>query len=385
MHRGLLGRKRLVSVVALMLGVAVLVGVPSRVVEADTKSVWSRFTDVVKHLRDDAKDTLDWVRDKWASTADEMKQFWAKNTDGEWWKSCRVCDRVPAIGKQPCRNVCAKIRRSYERETPTKYPIVILHGLVRAPIGRYFFGVPEYLNKHGFDASVPTMSSWNTPEQHVRFLLPYIKGVLRRTGAAKVNLIGHSQGGLDARAVAALGGAPFVASVTALMSPHRGAIPADDFVAKIERRSGGATVADLLLRAAYPGVEGGARGNFDSIRALTTSALKKFNRRIKDQPGVKYFSYSGSSHPKECPNKDNATFANVLQSGLVSTWKVIHDKLGEVHNDGQVHHDSARWGEFLGDLPSDHWDLGGLPFGLNDYDYLDFFLRHARLLRERGF
>jgi triacylglycerol lipase len=341
------------------------------------KALWSS-------LSKEARGFAVWARDNWMNLWRKMKALWAA-VKGEWWKSCDICKALPDFGQGPCSNVCEMLRTDYEKEKPTKYPIVFLHGIVRPPVGIYFIGVKEFLEKHGYTVYVPLMSSWNTPEQHVEFLKPYIQKVLKETGAPKVNLIGHSQGGLDARAYAALGGAPYVASVTSIFSPHRGSPAADDTVAKVEKfGSLGSWFFNLILNLLYPGVEGGAKGNWASIRQLTTGEMKKFNEKIKDQPGVKYFSYSGSSHPKDCPEKDNDKLHNILQVGLGGTWKTIFEVTKDAHNDGQVHHESAKWGRYLGDVAADHWDSSGMQFGLNDFDYMSFYLKHARFLKGNG-
>src|SRR5205814_1162022 len=75
-----------------------------------------------------------------------------------------------------------------------------------------------------------------------------IVGVLAETHAAKVNIVAHSMGGLDAREViSVLGYGDRVASLTTISTPHRGS-----------------HIADVILRSA-PGQSDDARAAFAKI------------------------------------------------------------------------------------------------------------------------
>ncbi|MGE3621458.1 MAG: lipase family alpha/beta hydrolase [Acidimicrobiia bacterium] len=60
-----------------------------------------------------------------------------------------------------------------------------------------------------------------------RALDDFVRSVLDRTGAARVDLVGHSQGGLVAREMVRRGGTELVDSVVALGTPHHGTYVAD--------------------------------------------------------------------------------------------------------------------------------------------------------------
>ncbi len=58
-------------------------------------------------------------------------------------------------------------------------------------------------------------------------------------------------------------------------------------------------------------------------------------------------------------------------------------------HDGLVHVQSARWSQFLGCVPADHFDEIGHLFGdkpglLNDWDHLDFYVELVKMLRQKG-
>ena len=62
-------------------------------------------------------------------------------------------------------------------------------------------------------------------------------------------------------------------------------------------------------------------------------------------------------------------------------WALAFPLAGD--NDGVVHPDSARWGDFHGVLPSDH--VGLLGHGPSGFDHLGFYERLAQDLIARGF
>ncbi|AGK51572.1 lipase [Burkholderia thailandensis MSMB121] len=117
----------------------------------------------------------------------------------------------------------------------TRYPIILVHGLTGTDdyfgVVPYWYGMQSDLQRHGATVFVADLSGFQSdlgPNGRGEQLLAYVKQVLAVTGAQKVNLIGHSQGGLTSRYVAAV--APdLVASVTSIATPHRGS-PFADFV-----------------------------------------------------------------------------------------------------------------------------------------------------------
>ncbi|AOJ07960.1 triacylglycerol lipase [Burkholderia mayonis] len=115
----------------------------------------------------------------------------------------------------------------------TRYPIILVHGLTGTDdyfgILPYWYGMQSDLQQHGATVFIADLSGFQSdigPNGRGEQLLAYVKQVLAVTGAQKVNLIGHSQGGLSSRYVAAV--APdLVASVTTIATPHRGSQFAD--------------------------------------------------------------------------------------------------------------------------------------------------------------
>src|SRR5690606_20441509 len=90
----------------------------------------------------------------------------------------------------------------------------------------YWYGVPDHLEALGHTVCVGQVDPFNDSTDRGRQLLAQAIECAADSGHAKVNIIGHSQGGLDARVVAHL--APeLVASVTTVATPHYGTPIAD--------------------------------------------------------------------------------------------------------------------------------------------------------------
>ena len=108
----------------------------------------------------------------------------------------------------------------------TQHPIVLCHGMAGFDslfgIVDYFHGIESNLRNSGAEVYVTQVPAFNSTEERGEALLAQIEGIIARTGHDKVNLIGHSHGGLDIRYVASVR-PDLVASVTSVGSPHKGA------------------------------------------------------------------------------------------------------------------------------------------------------------------
>ena len=115
---------------------------------------------------------------------------------------------------------------SADTYTATKYPIVLCHGLAGFDslfgVLDYFYGVEASLTSGGAKVYITHVPQFSTSEARGEALLAQIEDIVAVSGKGKVNLIGHSQGGLDARYVAAVR-PDLVASVTTVGTPHKGA------------------------------------------------------------------------------------------------------------------------------------------------------------------
>lgn len=286
------------------------------------------------------------------------------------------------------------------------YPIVLAHGFfgfedfAGIDFITYFYGVKDELAAHGEEVFTPAVDPFNDSESRGEELLAHVERIVAETGAAKVNLIGHSQGGLDSRYVAHQR-PDLVASVTTFATPHRGT-PVADIVLELVSDPRMQALADRLVRlvgAALWDASGRETSVFQSLRQLSTPGAAAFNERYPNQPGVQYYSITGrtAGHDggTDCSAPDIPPFIgryrrslDPVEPLLQLTEEIVRGS-ENIPNDGLVRVFDARWGRFLGCVPADHFDEIGQLFGDspgrgNDFDYLRFYVELVEWLRERG-
>ncbi|MCH9686010.1 MAG: alpha/beta fold hydrolase, partial [Deltaproteobacteria bacterium] len=223
------------------------------------------------------------------------------------------------------------------------------------------------------------------------------------TGHARVNIIGHSQGGLDARVVASV--APdLVASVTTIATPHYGT-PIADLVAGASPNDGSVLVDWLVQTLGAPLWDqvGNQTSLAEAMWQMSSEGIAQFNAMYPDAPGVLYTSVTGRTglHPGG-PDCEPTSPPNPL---FISTWDdtldttdalflipeaILSDGIfAQDPNDGLVRAVDARWGQFLGCVPADHIDevghlLGDAPGIGNAWDHLTFYGALVSHLRDQG-
>lgn len=120
--------------------------------------------------------------------------------------------------------------RADQRVCETKYPILFVHGVFFRDFKRfnYWGRIPKELERNGATVFYGEHPSACSVADAAAELNERIKTIIQETGCEKLNIIAHSKGGLDCRyAIAKLGAAPYVASLTTINTPHRGCIFAD--------------------------------------------------------------------------------------------------------------------------------------------------------------
>jgi triacylglycerol lipase len=287
------------------------------------------------------------------------------------------------------------------------YPIVLAHGFfgfedfAGAGFINYFYGVKTHLGNLG-EKSVytPAVDPFNSSEYRGKQLGAHIQKILADTNYAKVNIVGHSQGGLDARVVAH-DHPDWIAAVVTVGTPHEG-VPVADIALRIEPHSDAEKVIDALSklagRALYDSV-GNETSMAAAIRQFATAVMRDFNSRYTNAFGVQYFSIAGRTalHPggDDCAAVDSPDFIRAFATELDPTdvllkpTETVLSSFGSYPNDGLVRARDARWGTFLGCVPADHLDqmghlLGDSPGAGNTWKHLDFYAAIVRLLRARG-
>lgn len=248
-----------------------------------------------------------------------------------------------------------RLPRPPRRQLRLRHPIVLAHGVFgfdQIEVGgkrrSYFAGVPERLLAMGIEVHRPVVP----PVASVANRAEKLAEAIRALPAKRVNVIAHSMGGLDARyAIARLGVADQIASLTTIGTPHLGTPLAD--------------VGMLLL--------GGLKGlfkrlNLEAFQDLTRERMTAFNREIADSPGVAYASVIGCTE----------------RTDMHPLLWVGHLYLNECAgaNDGVVPASSQRWGEVVQEVQADHWaQIGWCSY----FDAPSFYEQLVRELRGRGF
>ena len=110
----------------------------------------------------------------------------------------------------------------------TRFPIVMVHGWTGfeniGPL-TYFYGVREDLEELGYSIAIAVLDPYNSVDVRGEQLVDFVANTITTTRSRKVNLFGHSQGGIDSRYVASEAGGGYgdrIGAVITLGTPHRG-------------------------------------------------------------------------------------------------------------------------------------------------------------------
>jgi len=266
-----------------------------------------------------------------------------------------------------------------ERET-TRFPLVLVHGWTGwGEIGpvEYFYNVPDFLAGYGYPVYVPVCDPYNSVEVRSEQLAPQLDWILDQTRARKLDLVAHSQGGLDARRViSTLGYGDRVAALVTVATPHHGTPIADIALGLLPGPAQEALAFLLELLGAAGGNQSDAIASFESL--TTTYVEDEFNPHNPDDPRVRYVSWTGLTCPLgiEC--------GDICDVEIRWAYDLIYLAAGD--NDGMVPVSSAPWGDYRGTVPADHFDEIGQLLGVTgpNFDHEAFYLQLARDLAAAG-
>ncbi|KAI9344877.1 Alpha/Beta hydrolase protein [Obelidium mucronatum] len=260
---------------------------------------------------------------------------------------------------------------------PTKYPIVLLHGLFgydKITFGpetnpflqlHYWRGISEALQHLGCEVYVPSNGAVSSIRSRAYALDKFLSETLPNR---EINLVAHSMGGLDARyLISHINGhgsnRPYsINSLTTIATPHRGS-SFMDFVQEVlgvgyvldvqdpvveELKQRRAKAEDVMVSHRMKNkyyVLKSVCSRFDkpAYANLTREYCDAFNAVTPNRSTVHYNSY--------------AAVAKISRlDPLYISQRVITMREGP--NDGLVSLDSAKWGDFEGIVPNvDHWGL----------------------------
>jgi triacylglycerol lipase len=287
------------------------------------------------------------------------------------------------------------------------YPVVLMHGmsgfgqLELGPVGiTYFDGVVDDLTKKGEAVYVTIVPPYDTSEARAQALASQIDDILKRTGKAKVNLVGHSQGGMDARVITSpqgLGYGDRVASVTTVATPHHGSKVADAVLGILKYLPNDVVDSvtgdflSLVEKTAYE-LQTDAHLRQQVVELSETYMSTVFNPKYEDAPGVLYMSYGGRTNLRTgigvC---DDGKYANdpldvdVTQVALAPLAIFLEEGTLKV-NDGLVTVESSKWGVFQQCVPADHLkEVGQLGPAASSFNHLELFRNIVARIRKAGY
>ncbi len=266
-----------------------------------------------------------------------------------------------------------------ERET-TRFPVLFVHGWTGfgaiGPVD-YFFGVRDELEPLGYPVVFPVLDPYNSHIVRADQLAAAIDAALLELRARKVNLLAHSQGGLDARyLISTLGYGDRVAALTTVATPHQGT-PLADIALGLQPGPTGQALAFLLeLVGAAAGNQSDAEASFWSLSE--TFVRGEFNPQNPDDPRVDYQSWMG----RTCLSV--LACGDAVDAPILTGYQILTSVAGD--NDGVVPVSSAPWGAYHGTVPADHFDEVGQVAGATspEFDHLAFYRDRARDLRDAG-
>lgn len=276
----------------------------------------------------------------------------------------------------------------------TLHPILLVGGIDDDPALSWNPKIAEAMAEVALnEVLIFQPSPWSVPEVRARELDAHLTALGATRPGVRFNLICWAVAGLDCRALVSPGGifadepqravlaTSRVASITTVGTPHRGTTVADAALDLVDGDAAG--LLDAL------GASGADRPDDTlleaSLRRITPASLRTFNAQVVDHPDLPYASWAGVSHPFGQPYlpSEAEVAASCADDSGVLRWARSHDGYdvlaAELHasapyagdgvlgdgavllrpSDGMIAVHSARWGEFRGCLPADHYDLVG--------------------------
>lgn len=292
-----------------------------------------------------------------------------------------------------------------------KHPFVLAHGFNASTTNAWsFYGVADALAKDQRVVVLAEVPPFASPKTRAEYLAKDVDRALeqcRRTpdcDASGVNLIAHSMGGLDARAlIGSLHYGDRIASLTTVASPHHGTAVADALLGIIPSVADG--LVDKAAAAFARRFTQEELANDSDLRGALTGLAEanaaSFAAENPDDPRVYVQSYAGVSSPvgrlrdedvKACEGKivTFKTRSDKMDLRLVPLAPFVAHGLELRPNDGMSTVESAKWGEFKGCVPANHYAEVGQPKreGMDrwsGWDHVRFYRTVAFDLAKRGF
>jgi triacylglycerol lipase len=302
----------------------------------------------------------------------------------------------------------------------TRYPIVMVPGAFAFDnvlgIVDYWYGITDELRRQGAEVYVTNLSSSASNIRRGEELLEDIRQIRALTGASRVNLIAHSQGGPAARYVASLK-PEWIESVNCVTCMNEGTEFADNLYAYLNKHKFLKWVINVSLSTVFSALDifstSSNDGSYNSawrglqiaedlVQAAGTQALDDFNRRFPEalsemncELQEKGKIYKGISGPSLVNNVSYFSWGGVevvtnridpLDSLLVPVVKMFFPSKSRIW-DGLVRSCGHPLGKLTeGFYPLNHFDAINQAFGLvrSGLDIPTLYAQNANRLKKAG-
>jgi len=302
----------------------------------------------------------------------------------------------------------------------TRYPIVMVPGAFAFDnvlgVVDYWFGITDEMRKQGAEVYVTKLSSSASNIRRGEELLEDIRQIRALTGASRVNLIAHSQGGPAARYVASLK-PEWIESVNCVTCMNEGTEFADNLYGFLNRHKFLKWLINVSLSSVFSALDifssGPTDGSYNSayrglqiaedlVKAAGTQALDDFNRRFPEalselncELQEKGKLYKGISGPASVNDVAYFSWGGVdvvtnrvdpLDSILVPVVKAFFPRDARIW-DGLVRSCGHPLGKLTeGFYPLNHFDAINQAFGLvrSGIDIPSLYTQNANRLQKAG-
>ena len=275
-------------------------------------------------------------------------------------------------------------KRANRQLCKTRYPILMVHGVFFRDFKyfNYWGRIPAELEKNGATIYYGEHQSAAAVADSAGELAERIKKIVNETGCGKVNVIAHSKGGLDTKyAIAKLGMAEYVASLTTINTPHNGCEFADYLLDKAPE--GLKTKVSGAYNAALKKLGDQNPSFMAAVTDLTASSCRRLNEELSgyDFGANGVYTQSVGSWMKEA---GSGAFPLNMSYLLVKQF--------DGPNDGLVGEPSFHFGEeytFLENKTSKRGISHGDMIDLNrenipGFDVREFYVQLVAKLKQRG-
>lgn len=268
--------------------------------------------------------------------------------------------------------------RKDQQVCKTKYPILMVHGVFfrDRDLLNYWGRIPKELEANGATIYYGNHSSALSILNSSKELEERIIEIVAKTNCEKVNIIAHSKGGLDARAVLNSDCCKYIASVTTINTPHKGCEFADYLLNKAPQQLKESVTSAYNFAAKKLGDK--EPDFISAVTDLTHSHCEEFNLNYKTPNDVFCQSFGSVLKGAKSP-----------RFPLNLTYKFVKSFDGE--HDGLVSINSFEFGEKYtllkpkGKRGISHADVIDLNReNIPGFDIREFYVGIVSDLRDRG-